>query len=194
MKSRTSKNQNLGFTLIEALVTILITGIVASIALPSFMTWVNNKKITDIATKIEGALEEAKSTAARKNKSCSVLITETQVSSPDAGCLPKGTRNIQENQDVGISNSNLQLAGTGGSTGTTITFLAVGTVNITPETATIIVYRNDNTTNGIKKCIAVSKGMADIKNGNYTGTLPLTVDSDSTDAELEAVANQCIAT
>jgi prepilin-type N-terminal cleavage/methylation domain-containing protein len=191
LKTRLQGDQ--GFTLIEILVTIMIAGIMAAIAAPSFMTWVNNKKINDISTKIEGALKEAQSTAGRRNITCSVSITATQVSATNPKCLPFGTRNIQDKApDVGISNSNLSIAGTGG-TSTTVTYLSLGTANITPKTATIIIYRTDGTTNGIKKCIVVSKGIGTIKTGNYTGTLPLTVDGASSDTELDVVANQCIA-
>jgi prepilin-type N-terminal cleavage/methylation domain-containing protein len=194
MLLRTSRQSDQGFTLIEILVTIMIAGVMAAIAAPSFMTWVNNKKINDTSTKIEGALKEAQSSAGRRNITCNVLITETQVSSTNAKCLPFGTRNIQDKApDVGISNSNLAIAGTGGSSGTTVTYLSLGTANITPKTATIIIYRTDGTTNGIKKCIVVSKGIGTVKTGNYTGTLPLTVDASSTDAALDVVANQCVA-
>jgi prepilin-type N-terminal cleavage/methylation domain-containing protein len=186
-----------GFTLIEVLVTILIGGIIAAIAAPSFMTWVNNKKINDISTKIEGALKEAQSTAGRRNITCSVLVTATQVSTTNSKCLPSGTRNIQDKApDVGISNSNLSIAGTGGTT-TTVTYLSLGTANITPKTATIIIYRTNETTNGIKKCIVVSRGIGTIKTGNYTGTLPLTDTTSLTgtalDDALDIIADKCIA-
>ncbi len=194
MLLRTSRQSDQGFTLIEILVTLMIAGIMAAIAAPSFMTWVNNKKINDISTKIEGALKEAQSSAGRRNITCSVLITETQVSSSNAKCLPFGTRNIQDKApDVGISNSNLAIAGTGGTGGTTVTYLSLGTANITPKTATLIIYRTDGTTNGVKKCIVVSKGIGTVKTGNFTGTLPLTVTASSSDADLDIVANQCVA-
>lgn len=193
MLLRISRQGDQGFTLIEILVTIMIAGIMTAIAAPSFMTWVNNKKINDISTKIEGALKEAQSTAGRRNITCSVLITTTTVSSTNAKCLPFGTRNIQDKTpDVGISNSNLEIAGTGGTSGTTITYLSLGTANITPKTATIIIYRTNETTNGIKKCIVVSKGIGTVKTGNFTGTLPLTVNAASSDADLDIVANQCV--
>jgi prepilin-type N-terminal cleavage/methylation domain-containing protein len=198
MLLRTSRQCDQGFTLIEILVTITIAGVMAAIAAPSLMTWVNNKKINDISTKIEGALKEAQSSAGRRNITCNVLITTTAVSSTDARCLPAGTRNIQDKApDIGISNSNLQIAGTGGTSGTTVTYLSLGTANITPKTATFVIYRTNETTDGIKKCIVVSKGIGTIKTGNYTGTLPLTDTTSLTgtalDNALDVIANQCVA-
>ena len=193
MLFRISRQGDQGFTLIEMMVTIMITGIMAAIIAPSFMTWVNNKKINDISTKIEGALKEAQSSAGRRNITCNVLITTTTVSSIDSRCLPTGSRNIQDRtSDVGISNSNLEIAGTGGTSGTTVTYLSLGTANITPKSATVIIYRTNETTNGIKKCIVVSRGIGTIKTGNYTGTIPLNPLVPTTDTQLDAVSDQCV--
>jgi prepilin-type N-terminal cleavage/methylation domain-containing protein len=198
MLLRTKHQSNQGFTLIEILVTIMIGGILAAIAAPNFMTWVDNKKINDAATKIEGALREAQSSAGRRNITCDVVITATQVSASNPKCLPSGTLNIQDKApDVGISNSNLGIAGTGGSTGTTVTYLSIGTANITPNSSTIVVYKPNETTSGTKKCIVVSKGIGTIKTGTYTGTLstgssPFGFTGTPTSTQLDTVAGQCV--
>jgi prepilin-type N-terminal cleavage/methylation domain-containing protein len=61
-----------GFTLIETLIAIMITGIIAAIAAPSFVAWINNENISKMSANIEGALKEAQSTAIRKNRTCNV--------------------------------------------------------------------------------------------------------------------------
>jgi prepilin-type N-terminal cleavage/methylation domain-containing protein len=198
MLFRANRKSNQGFTLIEILVTIMIGGILAAIAAPNFMAWVDNKKINDAAIKIEGALREAQSSAGRRNITCDVVITANQVSASNPKCLPSGTLNIQDKApDVGISNSNLGIAGTGGSTGTTVTYLSIGSANITPSTSTIVVYKSNETTSGVKKCIVVTKGIGTIRAGTYTGTIntgtsPFGFTGTPTNTQLDTVASQCI--
>jgi prepilin-type N-terminal cleavage/methylation domain-containing protein len=194
MLSRTIHPKTKGFTLIEILVSIAILGIIAAIATPSFLTWVNNKKIEDVTTNIEGTLKEAQSTAIRKNKTCNVWITSTTASTvqndvprtPDPGCLPSGTRQIQG------SNTNIEIAGTGGSSGTMVTFSAVGTSNVTLNTQAFIIYRTDAPTIGQQKCLVISAGIGIIKTGKYNGTLPLP--AAPTAADITNVVNQCSVT
>lgn len=190
MLPKTNQPTQNGFTLIEILVTLLMFGIISAIAAPSFMTWVNNKKIEDVAMSIEGALKEAQSTAIRKNKTCSVVVTSTTVSTPDAGCLPSGTRQIQE-REVMWSNRNLTIAGTGGASGTTATFTSIGTTIVSPSTTTFVIYRTDGASNGRRKCVVVSSGIGIIKNGRFTGSLPLSLSSPPTTTEVTAVADAC---
>jgi prepilin-type N-terminal cleavage/methylation domain-containing protein len=190
MLSKTHPYTNKGFTLIETLVSIAIMGIIAAIAAPSFLTWVNNKKIEDVTTNIEGTLKEAQSTAIRKNKTCNVWITTTTASTvendvartPDPACLPSGTRQIQG------ANTNIEIAGTGGGSGTMVTFSAVGTSNVTLNTQAFIIYRTDATI-GLKKCLVISAGIGIIKTGTYNGTLPLP--SAPTATDITNVINQC---
>jgi prepilin-type N-terminal cleavage/methylation domain-containing protein len=162
MLPKISYFNNKGFTLIETLISIVILGILSAIAVPSFMAGVNNKRVEEVATSIEGALKEAQSTAGRRNRSCSILITTTSASAVDAGCLPSGTRQIQD------SGSNIEIAGTGGSGGTTVTFTSTGA---TLASNNLVIYRTDAVNVGLRKCILISAGVGIIKNGTYTGTL-----------------------
>jgi prepilin-type N-terminal cleavage/methylation domain-containing protein len=181
MLSKTSRPTNKGFTLIETLVSIVILGVLAAIVAPSFMKWVNNKKVEDIASGIEGAVTEAKLTSGRKNKSCSILITSTTVSvngTTYAGCLPSGTREIQG------SNSNISVAGTDGSGGTSVTFDFVGN---TIDTKAFVIYRTDAPAEGKRKCIVISSGIGALKVGTYNGSLS----SPPTTTQIANIASQC---
>jgi prepilin-type N-terminal cleavage/methylation domain-containing protein len=179
MSPKITKINDKGFTLIEVLITILIMGIMAAIAAPSFMTWVNNKKIDQVATNVEGALKEAQSTAVRKSISCTVSITATIITATNS-CLPSGSRDIQG------SDSNLAISGTGGTT-TTVTFSSLGTVT---NTQAFVVYRTDvASTIGKKRCVVISSGIGTTKAGNYTGTFPLP--SALTAVQIENISNAC---
>jgi type II secretion system protein H len=194
MKLIFSKQVNQGFTLIEMMVTIAIMGIMAAIATPSFFTWVNNKKVDDVLAIVQGALSEAQATAIRKNTSCNILITSNTVSavkddgSANPSCLLSGTKQIQPSSDPKY---NIVITGTGGSSGTTIKYSARGTVNITPSTEAVVIYRTDSTTEDIKKCLVVSSGIGIMKTGKFTGSLPLTLSTPPTATEASSVAAQC---
>jgi prepilin-type N-terminal cleavage/methylation domain-containing protein len=179
MLPKIKQSNSKGFTLIEVLITILIMGIMAAIAAPSFMTWVNNKKIDQVATNVEGALKEAQSTAVRKSISCTVSITASAITATN-NCLPSGSRDIQGHD------SNLAISGTGGAT-TTVTFSGLGTVT---NTQAFVVYRTDvASTIGKMRCVVISSGIGTTKSGNYTGAFPLP--AAPTAAEITTISDAC---
>jgi prepilin-type N-terminal cleavage/methylation domain-containing protein len=178
---KTKHSENKGFTLIEILITILIIGITASIATPSFMTWANNRKIQLIATDIEGALKEAQSTATRKSIPCDATVNSTNITAvtvpivttpvtPAVNCLPSGTRQIQG------ENSNIAIVGTGGAS-TTVSFTALGSVT---NTQAFVIYRTDAPAAGNKRCLVISSGIGSIQSGTYTGIFPLATGTTAT--------------
>jgi prepilin-type N-terminal cleavage/methylation domain-containing protein len=209
MSGQCSRKDDQGFTLIETLVSLVITGVIAAIAAPSFMTWLNNKKVDDVLAQVEGSLKEAQSTAIRKNTTCNVLIkadritaVETDQSSPEVpSCLPTGWRQIQQSTGVsgtsqnGGANKNIAVSGTGGSSGTIVKFSTKGTTLLTPTTQAVVISRtDDDSNNSVKKCIVVSSGIGIIRTGKYIDTsLPTFADPTSpTETEVDAVITKCI--
>jgi prepilin-type N-terminal cleavage/methylation domain-containing protein len=68
-----------GFTLLEGLVALAIVGIITALAVPSWIGWLNNQKLTDAQSKIERAIAKAKSEAKRTKTNKTVVLGENLV-------------------------------------------------------------------------------------------------------------------
>lgn len=64
-----------GFTLVELLIAVAITGILLSLAFPSFRAWMQNAKIRTAAEGIQNGLQLARTEAVRRNTQVSWVDT-----------------------------------------------------------------------------------------------------------------------
>jgi prepilin-type N-terminal cleavage/methylation domain-containing protein len=175
-ESRHSRDSQ-GFTLIEALVAIVVLGIFTAIAAPSFSAWLSNKKVDDVAAQIEGAIREAQAEAIKESKPCTLLISKTdaQITSDRPSCLPTGSRDLKQlgvkilsNNQSGIS---LGIANLGDPA--QIKFSYRGTLSITDTgTGLITIYQEAGGSSQKVRCIAIASGIGIIRTGRYLGSSP----------------------
>jgi type II secretory pathway pseudopilin PulG len=143
-----------GFTLIEVLIIIMVMGILAAIAAPSFGSLLDSIKVNQTVTELRISLQETQRQAIRANKVC-----ETQFTNSDDGngkgngkghgkglgkkhgtgsapniiqgnCLTSGDRTLPDGVDI---MTNIQSAGTSPSEAgtTTLRFVPSGSAEFT---------------------------------------------------------------
>lgn len=141
------------------LVTIIIIGVIAAIAVPNFLGLLNRNRVNQAQRQVEGALKEAQRQAMRKGKQCSIDISTSSktISSSTNGCL--------------LSNRNLNDLVQLNSNSTTITFSGKG--NITGATPPVLVVSIPNGTN-LQRCVVIDSLLGSLRSGNYSGTIPTT--------------------
>jgi type IV fimbrial biogenesis protein FimT len=73
-----------GFTLIELAVVILIIGILVTLGIPTFSTWMANSRVRMVAESLENDLRQAQAEAVRRNRQVALVLTS---STPSAAAV-----------------------------------------------------------------------------------------------------------
>lgn len=149
-----ARKSNQGFTLIELLIIVVVIGILAAIAAPSFLGFLNRSRVNDALASIEGALKEAQREAMRRSTNCEVTIPSgnapTLTASP-ASCLPTGSRTLDKvtlRRPSTMASVIFNFKGGTSSTGTVVIASSAGTVQ--------------------QKCLVISPGIGIMRTGNYS--------------------------
>lgn len=157
-----NQRHNLGFSLPEVIAIVVILGILAALAAPSFFSWVNSRNLGDVMSQMEGALKEAQAEAIRKSQQCTLTITTSSVTATPPNCLPTGTRDLTQ-----VSGSNVNLVAQQNTSPIEIQFSSKGSTT----SSNIFVLFNPDQSQGMR-CLAISSGIGIIRTGEFQGPHP----------------------
>ncbi|MDO9051628.1 MAG: GspH/FimT family pseudopilin [Methylotenera sp.] len=80
-------NKNLGFSLIELMIAVLVFGIIMAFAMPSFSTWIQDAKTRTITESLQNGIRLAQAEAVNKGRQVAFFVTNVQPSSTAAATV-----------------------------------------------------------------------------------------------------------
>jgi len=200
---RLNVNKNQGFTLLEILIALAITGILAALTGPNLLAWLNSNKVQEATDSIQSALEDAQRQAIRLGRICTINFTNgtgtnptvyRQITASEAGCLVATNTNASSlslPQEVFMvtnfptlgSSPGIRFSFRGHVPGPGITF------DPPQNRAIIVLYPAANATapypNQKKKCIVIASLLGIVKQGTYTGTSLTNLDASNCQIRLD---------
>jgi prepilin-type N-terminal cleavage/methylation domain-containing protein len=180
-------HKNQGFTLLEILVALAITGILAALTLPNLLAWLNSNKVQEATDSIQSALRDAQRQAIRLGRICTINFTNgtgtnptvyRQITASEPGCLVATNTNagsLSLPQEVFMVVNNFPTLGI--SPGVQFSFRGhVPGLTFLPRAnqAIIVLYPAANATaapypNQERKCIVIASMLGMVKQGTYNG-------------------------
>jgi len=203
---RLNVDKNQGFTLLEILIALAITGILAALTGPNLLAWLNSNKVQEATDSIQSALRDAQRQAIRLGRICTINFTDgtgtgptvyRQITASEPGCLVATNTNagsLSLPQEVFMVVDNFpDVPPDGDIPGVQFSFRGhVPGLNFeAPEDQAIIVlYPAANATaapypNQERKCIVIASLLGIIKQGTYTGTSLTNLDASKCEISLD---------
>ncbi|TRT86369.1 MAG: prepilin-type N-terminal cleavage/methylation domain-containing protein [Microcystis aeruginosa Ma_OC_H_19870700_S124] len=203
---RLNVHKNQGFTLLEILVALAITGVLAALTLPNLLAWLNSNKVQEATDSIQSALEDAQGQAIRLGRICTINFTNgtgnnptvyRQITASEAGCLVATNTNagsLSLPQEIFMVVNNFRnVPTTSSSLGVQFSFRGhvPGLTFEPPEKQAIIVLypaadaSADPYPNQEKKCLVIASLLGIIKQGTYTGTSLTNLDASKCEISLD---------
>ncbi|NCQ87066.1 MAG: prepilin-type N-terminal cleavage/methylation domain-containing protein [Microcystis aeruginosa W13-18] len=199
-------HKNQGFTLLEILVALAITGILAALTLPNLLAWLNSNKVQEATDSIQSALRDAQRQAIRRGRICTINFTNgtgtnptvySQITASEAGCLVATNTNagsLSLPQEVFMVVGNFpNVPTTSSSPGVQFSFRGhVPDLNFTPpqNQAIIVLYPAANAStapypNQERKCIVMASLLGIVKQGTYNDTSLTNLDASKCQIRLD---------
>ncbi len=158
MQPFNARKNSQGFTLIEILTVLLIIGILAAIAAPSYLAMLNKNKVNNALSELRGALQEAQREAIRKSKSCSVTLNTTN-NRVTGSCLVTGER-VLDGISMRASNSSFKFSYKGVTLNSSNTELS--------DPIVVVVSHSSNP--NFQKCLVMSAPLGLIRADSYSSS------------------------
>lgn len=185
---RLNVHKNQGFTLLEILIALAITGILAALTGPNLLAWLNSNRVQEATDSIQSALRDAQKQAIRRGRNCTINFTNgtgtgptvyQQIKANEPGCLVAANANggsLSLPQEIFMVVRNFPTLG--GSPGVQFSFRGhVPGLTFVPRAtqAIIVLYRAANATadpypNQERKCIVIASLLGIVKQGTYNDT------------------------
>jgi len=199
-------HKNQGFTLLEILVALAITGILAALTLPNLLAWLNSNRVQEATDAIQSALRDAQKQAIRRGRSCTINFTNgtdteptvyRQITASQPGCLVATNTNagsLSLPQEVCMVVRNFpDFPSDSGSPGVQFSFRGhVPGLTFDPRAsqAIIVLYPAANASaapypNQERKCIVIASLLGIVKQGTYTGDPLGTLDANNCEIRLD---------
>jgi prepilin-type N-terminal cleavage/methylation domain-containing protein len=191
-------HKNQGFTLLEILVALAITGILAALTLPNLLAWLNSNRVQQATDSIQSALQDAQKQAMRRGRICTINFTNgtgtnptvySQIRASEAGCLVATNTNagsLRLPQEVFMVTNFPNVPTTSSSPGVQFSFRGhVPDLEFTPpqNQAIIVLYPAAANTprapypNQERKCLVMASLLGIVKQGTYNGNPLVTLDA-----------------
>ncbi|WP_323299615.1 prepilin-type N-terminal cleavage/methylation domain-containing protein [Crocosphaera sp. UHCC 0190] len=169
MRNATHKT-NQGMTLMEIMIVVVITGILAVVGAPSLMSILQGDQVQQGLDQVYSALQDSQKQAIRLSKQCTITLNKDAdpptISSSDTACLVSTNRELPDGVVMKI--------GTKLESG--ITFSFKGT---TTASGTIVVERKSSKATDEKQCLVISNGLGIMRKGVYKGDTSSSVTADN---------------
>jgi prepilin-type N-terminal cleavage/methylation domain-containing protein len=168
------KKQDSGLSLVEMLVTVVIVGVLMSLAISSFVGMYNQNQLKDALRQVEASIKEAQKQAKKKGKTCKIKLDTVTI---DGKIRNRVT--IVKNTDPGESGKDY----TGCLLSDQILPESVSLVTNIPGSTNKITfsYKGNTPTSGTiklsatntssEKCLVISNGLGIIRTGQYDDTV-----------------------
>ena len=203
---RFNVHKNQGFTLLEILIALAITGILAALTGPNLLAWLNSNKVQEATDSIQSALRDAQRQAIRLGRICTINFTDgtgtgptvyRQITASEPGCLVATNTNagsLRLPQEIFMVVRNFpNLLPGGSSPGVQFSFRGhVPGLTFLPRAtqAIIVLYPAANATaapypNQERKCLVIASMLGMVKQGTYNGDPLGTLDANNCQIRLD---------